>query len=155
MKITASQLATLVDKPFAPSEWFRIDQQRIDVFADATLDHQFIHVDPARAAKTPFGATVAHGYLMLSLLPHLTSQPDFSIEGELMTVNYGLNKVRFVNPVKVNSEVRAVRTIRAAEERQPGQWLITTEVTVEIKGASKPALVAETLGLIVVAAATG
>jgi acyl dehydratase len=148
-KVTPSELRTLVGKQMEPSEWFRVDQERINEFADATLDHQFIHVDPERAAKTPFGATIAHGFLTLSLMGHLCRASGFVVEGMLMGVNYGLNRVRFMSPVTVGSEIRALRTVKAVENRQPGQYLFTYDVTVEIKGGSKPAMVAEWLSLIV------
>jgi acyl dehydratase len=150
-KVKASELGTLVGKTLEPSEWFLVDQARIDAFADATLDHQFIHVDRERAAKTPFGTTVAHGFLTLSLLSHLSKGSGLAVEGALMSVNYGLNRVRFVSPVPSGSEIRAIRTVKAVESRPRGQYLLTYDVTVEIKGKTKPAMTAEWLGLIVVA----
>jgi acyl dehydratase len=147
--LKASELGTLVGRILEPSEWFLVDQSRIDSFADATLDHQFIHVDPDRAAKTPFGTTVAHGFLTLSLLSHLCKSSGFVVEGALMSVNYGLNRVRFVSPVAVGSEIRAVRTVKGVEPRPRGQYLLTSEVTVEIRGKSKPAMIAEWLALLV------
>jgi acyl dehydratase len=149
-QLRASELETLVGRPLEPSAWFLVDQARIDAFADATLDHQFIHVDRERAAKTPFGSTVAHGFLTLSLLSHLCKSSGFVVEGALMSVNYGLNRVRFVSPVTVGSEIRAVRTVKAIERRPAGQYLLTSDVTVEIKGKAKPAMIAEWLALIVV-----
>src|SRR5215472_16572072 len=119
--LKASELGTLVGRTLEPSEWFRVDQSRIDSFADATLDHQFIHVDRERAAKTPFGSTVAHGFLTLSLLSHLCKSSGFVVEGALMSVNYGLNRVRFVTPVAVGSEIRAIRTVKAVEPRPRAQ----------------------------------
>jgi acyl dehydratase len=148
-QVKASELATLVGKSLEPSEWFRVDQARINAFADTTLDHQFIHIDPERAAKTPFGTTVAHGFLTLSLLSHLCKGSGFAVEGALMSVNYGLNKVRFVSPVAVGSEIRALRTVKSVEPRSRGQHLLTSDVTVEIKGKPKPAMTAEWLSLLV------
>ena len=148
-QVKASELATLVGKTIEPSDWFRVDQARINAFADTTLDHQFIHIDPERAAKTPFGTTVAHGFLTLSLLSHLCKGSGFVVEGALMSVNYGLNRVRFVSPVAVGSEIRAVRSVKAVEPRARGQYLLTSDVTVEIKGKTKPAMTAEWLSLFV------
>ena len=150
LHLKASELETMVGKPLEPSAWFLVDQARIDAFADATLDHQFIHVDPERAAKTPFGTTVAHGFLTLSLLSHLSKSSALVVEGLVMSINYGCNRVRFVSPVAVGSEVRALRTVKAVERRPGGQYLLTSDVTVEIKGKPKPALIAEWLSLLVV-----
>jgi len=129
-------------------EWFEIDQDRIQAFADATLDHQFIHLDPERAAQTPFGGTIAHGFLTLSLLVHLSeSIPNDlpKLDGVLMGVNYGMNKVRFVNPVPTGSRVRATAT--TVDVQLKGSAVDQTRaMTVEIEGADKPALVAEWIG---------
>ncbi len=133
-----------------PSDCLLIDQDRINMFADATNDHQFIHVDLEKAAKGPFGATIAHGYLTLSLLSHLTEKCAIVPENLDMVINYGLNKVRFLQPVKVGSEVRAQVQTKDVTERHPGQFLITSSVTIEIKGEDKPALIAESLVLFIV-----
>ena len=129
-------------------EWLVIEQDRINTFADATLDHQFIHLDPERAAQTPFGGTIAHGFLTLSLLVHLsTSIPTDlpKLEGVLMGVNYGMNKVRFVNPVPTGSRVRATASTVAVTIK--GNAVDQTRaMTVEIDGVDKPALVAEWIG---------
>jgi acyl dehydratase len=127
-------------------EWFEVDQDRIDQFADVTIDHQFIHVDPERAKDTPFGSTIAHGFLTLSLLTHLTSslpQGDTArFQGLALAVNYGFEKVRFVSPVKVGSRIRVRSTLAAVELKEP--WVQTTRtMTVEIDGEDKPALVAD------------
>jgi acyl dehydratase len=148
-QLKASELETVVGRTLEPSAWFLVDQARIDAFADATLDHQFIHVDPERAAKAPFGTTIAHGFLTLSLLSHLCKSSGFLVEGALMSVNYGLNRVRFVSPLAVGSEIRALRTIKAVERRPGGQCLLTSDITVEIKGKTKPAMIAEWLTLLV------
>jgi acyl dehydratase len=132
---------------YGPGEWFKVDQERINQFADATDDHQFIHVDPEAAKDTPFGGTIAHGFLTLSLLAHLVPQIAPKPDNVQMGVNYGMNKLRFLNPVKEGSEVRAVSKILDVVEKRPGQYLITSEVTVEIKGEKAPALVAEWLGM--------
>ena len=129
------------------SDWLDMTQERINQFADATDDHQFIHTDPEKAAETPFGGTIAHGYLTLSMIAKLSFLSAFVPEGTTMGVNYGLNKVRFMKPVPVDSEIRAVTKVMSIDEKRPGQYLITNQVTIEIKGEKKPALIAVTLGL--------
>ena len=126
------------------SDWVMVTQEMIDKFADATGDHQFIHVDPAKAAMTPFGGTIAHGFLTLSLMPLLSQKtPQPRIEGLKMGVNYGGNKVRFLTPVRSGSRVRGrFKTLELVEKR-PGQWQQTVEFTVQIEGQDKPALIAE------------
>jgi acyl dehydratase len=129
-------------------EWFEIDQERINQFADVTIDHQFIHVDPERAKDGPFGTTIAHGFLTLSLLTHLTGsipQTDPArFQGIVMGVNYGFEKVRFVSPVKVGSRIRASAVLANVELKEP--WVQTTRtITIEIEGEEKPALVADWL----------
>lgn len=130
---------------FGPGEWFNVDQERINNFAAATEDYQFIHIDPEAAAKTPFGTTIAHGFLTLSLLSKLV--PDITVypENVAMGVNYGMNKLRFLQPVKVGSDIRVRSKILSVDEKRPGQLLTTSEITVEIKGADKPALIVEWL----------
>lgn len=128
-------------------EWFQVTQDQIDQFADVTYDHQFIHIDPERAKDTPFGTTIAHGFLTLSMLTHLAAgtgadASDGRYEGVLMGINYGFNKVRFVNPVKVNSRIRA-RAVTANVELKGSSIEVTRSFTVEIDGEEKPALVAE------------
>jgi acyl dehydratase len=144
-----ARLNSQVGKRHPPSPWFVVDQARINAFAEATLDHQFIHVDQSRAAQTPFGTTVAHGFLILSLLNHLGSQPGPELPNAAIHLNYGLNKVRFSNPVRAGSAIRVTRSLRCVQERQPGQILLTHELIVEIEGESKPAMFAEWLELIV------
>jgi acyl dehydratase len=127
-----------------------IDQARINAFADATLDHQFIHIDPEKSAElSPYKTTIAHGFLTLSLLVHLTSQipaRDPAVqEGMVMGVNYGLDKVRFPAPVPVNSKIRAERTLLSAELKAPNTIQLKTQVTIEIEGSEKPVCVAESL----------
>lgn len=129
------------------SDWMEITQERIDAFADATGDHQWIHVDPERAAQGPFGATIAHGYLTLSLLPALGEQV-LDIRGFRMMINYGSDKVRFPSPVRVGSRIRAGVELTALEQKAAGAQL-TTRVTVEIEGHDKPAVVADTVRLMV------
>ena len=127
------------------SDWVEVSQAMIDKFADATGDHQFIHVDPERAELTPFGTTIAHGFLTLSLMPLLSSKvlDAPQLAGAKMGVNYGGNKVRFINPVKSGSRVRGRFRLIAFEEKRSGQFQQTNEFTVEIEGEDKPALIAE------------
>jgi acyl dehydratase len=132
-----------VGETIGTSEWISVDQPRIDQFAQATGDHQWIHVDPERAATGPFGAPIAHGFLTLSLLP-LMGETAFDIADVRMGVNYGLNRVRFPNPVRVGSRVRGHFKLLAWEPLDGGAQLIT-EVTVELDGAAKPACVAESV----------
>jgi acyl dehydratase len=137
-------------------EWFEVTQDLIDQFADVTLDHQFIHVDPERAKATPFGTTIAHGFLTLSLLTHLgkgTNDPDADparYEGMLMGVNYGFDKVRFINPVKVGSRIRA-HAVLSKVELKGNAINMTRTFTVEIEGEDKPALIADWITRIVYA----
>ena len=143
-------VAEMVGTEVGVSDWFTVTQDRIDDFADATLDHQFIHVDPARAAtESPFGVTIAHGFLTLSLLPHLGSGVKLLPEGAKVEINYGTEKVRFLAPVPVDSQIRARVALADVTERRPGQFLIKRTITVEIKGGDRPALVAETLTLVI------
>ena len=138
-----AELVAAVGTLIGTGDWITVDQQRIDLFAEATGDHQWIHVDPERAAEGPFGGTIAHGFLTLSLIPVLV-QDVYRTEGVRMGVNYGLNKVRFPSPVRSGSRVRASVTVLSADE-VPGGHQITTQVTVEIEGGAKPACVAETV----------
>ena len=138
-----ADLQALVGREIGVSEWLGVDQARIDQFAQATGDHQWIHVDPERAAAGPFGTTVAHGFLTLSLLPHLF-ETAFGIDDVRMGVNYGLNRVRFMNPVPVNGRVRGHFKLQAFEPL-PGGAQLTVQATIELEGAPKPACVAETV----------
>jgi acyl dehydratase len=135
------------------SDWVEVTQAMIDTFAEATGDHQFIHVDPVRAALTPFGGTIAHGFLTLSLMPLLSSKvadaPE--IAGKVMGVNYGAERVRFLSPVRSGSKVRGRFKLLSFNEKNPGQWQQSVEFTVEIEGQDKPALIAEWLSQIFVA----
>jgi acyl dehydratase len=133
-----------------PSDWLLIDQERINRFADATDDYQFIHVDPERAAATPFGSTIAHGFLSLSILPHLLSQIMPIPEGIVMGINYGTDKVRFSQPVHVDSRVRARARIEKVSARSGGQFMVKTRVTLEIEDRQRPAVIADILSLYVV-----
>ncbi len=145
--VSKEELLAANGKDLGHSDWFTIDQDRINTFADATLDHQFIHVDVEAAAKTPFGGTIAHGFLTLSMLPYLMKDLTLIPENIVMGVNYGFNSLRFLNPVVVNSKIRAAATIKDVVEKKPGQFLVTYMVSIEIEGADKPALVAEWLGM--------
>jgi acyl dehydratase len=129
------------------SEWFEVDQARIDAFAEVTEDRQFIHVDPEKSARlSPYGTTIAHGFLTLSMLSHFAStvpQDPASLEGVVMGVNYGFEKVRFVAPVPVGSRIRASSVLSGVEQKDPNTLQVTRTMTVEVEGGSKPALVAE------------
>jgi acyl dehydratase len=126
-----------------PTDWLEVTQERVNLFADATDDHQWIHVDPERAANGPFGGTIAHGLLTLSLLPHFTHQL-YTVDNIAMAVNYGYNKVRFITPVRVGSKIRARAEI-AKVDQLDGAVQATVPVTVEIEGSDKPAAVAESI----------
>ena len=130
------------------SDWITVDQQRIDQFAETTEDRQFIHVDPALAAQTPFGGTIAHGFLSLSLLSRMAADVMQVPDTTRMAVNYGLDRVRFIAPVRSGSRVRGRFILDAVEDKAPGQLLLRHNVTVEIEGSDKPALTALWLGLI-------
>jgi acyl dehydratase len=132
------------------SDWILVDQARIDAFADVTEDPQFIHIDPESAAKTPFGGTIAHGFLTLSLLSRMAADAMLRPEGVKMGVNYGFERVRFMAPVRSGKRVRSRFTLVRFEEKKPGQWQFVHNVTVEIEGEEKPALVADWIGLIFV-----
>jgi len=127
------------------TDWLLIDQERVNAFADCTIDHQFIHIDPQRAGETPFGGTIAHGFLSLSLLSHFAASTGCSFENMVMGINYGFDKVRFLAPVKVNKRVRAHARLLDVQEKKPGHFLIKQEVTIEIEGETTPALIAEWL----------
>ena len=141
---TPQELQTRVGQNIGTSEWVLVDQDMINKFADATGDHQFIHIDEEKAKLTPFGGTIAHGFLTLSLIPMLGAKTEApKIEGIKMGVNYGGNKVRFLAPVRSGKRVRSHVKLLELEEKRPGQWQQTNEVTVEIEGEEKPALIAE------------
>jgi acyl dehydratase len=130
------------------SEWIMVDQSRIDAFADTTEDRQFIHIDPAAAAQTAFGGTIAHGFLSLSLLSRMAADVMQVPDNTLMAVNYGLDRVRFIAPVRSGSRVRGRFVLDAVDDKAPGQLLLRHTVTVEIENHDKPALTAQWLGLI-------
>lgn len=145
--VAVTELSQYVGKELGRSDWLKIDQQRINLFAEATGDFQFIHVDPDKAAKTPFGCTIAHGFLTLSLIPKLMEDILVLPEGLKMVVNYGLDSVRFIQPVKVGSKVRLKVDLGEVTEKKPGQWLLKATATLEIEGEEKPAYIAEPLSL--------
>lgn len=132
------------------SRWLTIDQKRIDEFADATDDRQFIHVDPEAAARTPFGGTIGHGFLSLSMLSRMAADAMLVPDTVKMAVNYGLDRVRFIAPVKSGKRIRGRFRLDSVDEKAPGQLLLRHTVTVEIEGEEKPALTAEWLGLLFV-----
>ena len=148
--VKPGKINSVIGKDLGASEWMIIDQERIDKFADATMDHQFIHVDPSQAEPI-FGSTIAHGFLSLSLVAGISFEQEIGmvLEGTKMGLNYGLDKVRFLSPVPVNSEVRIHTKCVDVTEKNPGQFLVKNEVTMEIKGVDKPAYIAETLSLFI------
>jgi acyl dehydratase len=150
--VSLSAYQAMVGHEVGVSSWHVIDQNRIDVYADVIEDHQFIHVDPERAKReTPFGTTVAHGFLTMSLMSIMSYEVMPAIEGTAMAVNYGFDKLRFISPVRAGSRVRGRFTLMEATLRKPKELLSRTNVTVEIENEAKPALVADWLGLIYLA----
>lgn len=146
LQLTATSLQENIGADLGTSEWLLIDQAMINSFADTTFDQQFIHVDPERAKQTPFGSTIAHGFLSLSLLSHLLSKDcGVEIENTVMAINYGFDKVRFLQPVTVNSRIRAAGKLIDVTEKAPGQIMVKQGINIEIEGQKKPALMAEWL----------
>jgi acyl dehydratase len=143
------EIRAKVGHPIGVSDWIDVPQDRIGAFADATDDHQFIHVDPGAAAAAGFGSTIAHGFLTLSLLSRMAADVMLIPDTAKMALNYGLDRVRFLAPVKAGKRVRGHFTLEGADEKAPGQLLLKHQVTVEIEGEDKPALTAQWLGLIV------
>jgi len=144
--IKPEDIASYVGQEIGVSKWIEIDQSRIDTFADVTEDHQFIHLDAERAAaETPFGGTIAHGFLSLSLAARMAMDVGFGIEGTAMGINYGFDKIRFLQPVRSGKRIRGRFVLQEANERKPGQWLLKQSLTVEIEGEDKPALIAQWL----------
>jgi acyl dehydratase len=148
LDVDVKDLPESIGRELGPGEWHEVTQTQVDLFAEATGDHQWIHVDPERAAQGPFGGTIAHGYLTLSLLPKLNWEL-WTITGTAMGVNYGSDKVRFLTPVKVGARVRLRVKVLAVDARPDGSLLIKNEATVEVEGSDKPALIAQTLSLAV------
>jgi acyl dehydratase len=147
-----SDLQSLIGQEVGVSRWIEIDQARIDAFAKITEDEQFIHVDPEAAKATPFGGTIAHGFLTLSLASAMSYDAVKPLEGVVMGVNYGFDKLRFLAPVPAGSKVRGRFRLLSAEDKGGGRWLLKHELTVEIERSEKPALIAEWLGMQVVSA---
>jgi acyl dehydratase len=145
-----SDLSALIGTEVGVSRWIEVDQARIDAFARITEDEQFIHVDPEAAKATPFGGTIAHGFLTLSLASAMSYDAVAPLEGVVMGVNYGFDKLRFLAPVPAGSKIRGRFKLLGAEDKGGGRWLLKHELTVEIDGAEKPALIAEWLGMQVV-----
>jgi acyl dehydratase len=148
--ITLDEIRSKVGQEIGVSEWLTMDQQRIDEFAESTEDRQFIHIDPQAAAQTPFGTTIAHGFLSLSMLSRMAADVMLVPDTTRMAVNYGLDRVRFIAPVKSGKRIRGRFRLDSIEEKAPGQLLLRHTVTVEIEGEEKPALTAEWLGLLFV-----
>ena len=144
------EIGLKVGQEVGVSGWITIDQARIDAFAEVTEDRQFIHVDPEAAARTPFGGTVAHGFLTLSLLSRMAADAMLIPDGVKMGVNYGFEKVRFLAPVRSGKRVRGRFRLNRFDEKRPGQFQFVHEVTVEIEGEDKPALIAEWIGMLFV-----
>ena len=147
---TLDQIRGKVGTEVGVSSWLTIDQPRIDAFADTTEDRQFIHVDPSAAAQTPFGGTVAHGFLSLAMLSRMGAEAMLLPETIKMAVNYGLDRVRFISPVSSGKRIRGRFVLDSVEEKAPGQLLVRHSITVEIEGVDKPALTAQWLGLLFV-----
>jgi len=142
------EIRSRIGEEIGVSDWLTIGQERIDAFADATEDRQFIHVDPEAAAATPFGGTIAHGFLSLSMLSRMAADTMLRPDGVKMAVNYGLDRVRFIAPVRSGKRIRGRFRLDSVAEKAPGQLLMRHTVTVEIEGEDKPALTAEWLGLV-------
>lgn len=144
---TPESIKAKVGSEIGVSDWVTISQDMINRFADLTDDHQFIHVDPEAAKQTPFGGTIAHGFLVLSMLAKLGLAANFAMQGVFMGVNYGFEKVRLIAPVRAGKRIRGRFELKDIAERAPGQWMATLGVTVEIEGEAKPAIVADWLAL--------
>jgi acyl dehydratase len=143
-RMTPQEVKAKVGQNVGTSEWVEMSQERINLFAEATGDHQFIHIDPDKAKLTPFGGTIAHGFLTLSMIPYLSANSDLpKVDGVKMGVNYGGNKTRFISPVRSGKRIRGHWKLLELEEKRPGQWQQTHEITIEIEGEDKPALITE------------
>ncbi len=146
------EFTSIIDTQFAPGQWITVTQQQINAFADCTDDHQFIHVDPEKAAETALGGTITHGFLTLSLLPALVEEFLILPENTVMGMNYGFDKVRFLSPVRSGKRIRAHAQYKAVERKGANRFLTTQTITVEIEGEEKPALVAEWLNMLITTA---
>jgi len=147
--VSLEEAQTLIGQEVGISDWLQVTQEKVNQFAEATGDYQFIHIDEERARQeTPFGGTIAHGFLTLSLLSMLSAQTDtIKIKGANVFINYGLDKVRFINPVRIGKRIRARFELLSAIEKSPGQHLLKHKATIEIEGVDKPAMIAEWLGM--------
>jgi acyl dehydratase len=142
--MTPQEVKAQVGQNVGTSEWVVMSQERINQFAEATGDHQFIHIDEEKAKLTPFGGTIAHGFLTLSMIPYLSANSDLpKVDGVKMGVNYGGNKTRFISPVRSGKRIRGHWKLLELEEKRPGQWQQTHEISIEIVGEDKPALITE------------
>jgi acyl dehydratase len=149
--VAKEDLINHIGTRFDPSDWITLDQERINSFADCTEDHQFIHIDEEKAAQTPFGGTIAHGFLTLSMLARMTEGNGVVPEGVVMGVNYGFDKVRFLSPVRAGKRVRAHFEILDIQPKDGNRFLVKQGVSIEIEGEENPALVAEWLNMFVTA----
>jgi acyl dehydratase len=147
--VPRDEMVNAVGTTFDPSEWILVSQERINTFADCTEDHQFIHIDQEKAAKTPFGGTIAHGFLTLSLLSKMVEGNGVMPENTVMGINYGFDKVRFLTPVRAGKRVRANVTISAVDRKDDNRFLIKQSISVEIEGEENPALIADWLTMVV------
>ncbi len=145
--LPVEEIKNRIGQELGVTDWFQMDQDRINKFADCTMDHQWIHVDEERAKQGPFGQTIAHGYLTLSLLPYFSENYALLPEGTMMAINYGLNKMRLINPVKSDARIRDRIVLSDVVEKKGGRILMTTTHTIEIEGEEKPALIAEVLSM--------
>lgn len=145
--VKPSELPALIGSVIGISGWFALDQTRINDFAEITEDRQFIHIDPERAKDTPFGGTIAHGFLTLSMLSAMIETGGIALEGAVMGINYGFDKVRFLAPVRSGKRVRAHFTLSHVTEKKPGHYLLSMNIRVEIEGEENPALIADWLGM--------
>lgn len=143
--VPAAEMVNQVGRKLDPSDWVCLDQERINTFADCTEDHQFIHVDLEAAAKTPFGGTIAHGFLTLSMLTKLCESAIVLPEGTVMALNYGADKVRFLNPVRAGKRIRALSEVASVDQKADNRFLIKNNVTIEIEGEDTPAAIVEWL----------
>ena len=142
-----SEIKNFINKPLTPSEWYHVTQEKINKFADATSDHQWIHVDEEKAKNGPFGSTIAHGFLTLSLAPWM-SYNTYEVKNLAHSLNYGVDKVRFISPVKADSNLRGTFKLLEVNPTKGGGYKIKNQLTIEIEGQDKPACIAETLGVI-------
>ena len=145
--VSFEALKELVGVPQEPTDWLTVTQEQINQFGDCTRDNYYIHVDEEKAKKGPFGATIAHGMLTLSMIPYFSYAKSLRIDGTSSLLNYGFDEVRFTNPVKVNSRIRACLTLLSVVEKKPGRYLLKSEVVIEIENETRPALRAVWLGM--------